>query len=52
MIAAVSTHSDLVERLLGMGSNIYLKSSNDFTALDWAKRFNKFETVELIESYQ
>jgi ankyrin repeat protein len=52
MAAAISGYLDTVEKLLSLGANIYLKSCNDLTALEWAKRFSKSEITELLECYQ
>lgn len=51
MIASAKGMIQIVERLLCFGANINLKSSNDYTALDWAKRFSKTEVIELLECY-
>ena len=52
MAAAISGHFNYVEKLLYLGANIYLKSCNGLTVLDWAKQFTKAEIVELLDCYQ
>lgn len=51
MIASTRGMLQVVEKLLYFGANIYLKSANDYTALDWAKRFCKTEVIEILENY-
>lgn len=51
MVAAVSDFSIAVEKLIQLGACLQTKSCNQFTALDWAKRFSKNEIVELLECY-
>ncbi len=52
MAATISGYLSVAEKLLYLGSNINLKSSNDLTCLDWAIRFSKSEIIELLECYQ
>ena len=52
MAATISGNLQVVEKLLALGANVYLKACNDLTALEWAKRFAKSEIIELLECYQ
>ena len=47
----LSGYTDVIEALLRLGANINIKSCNDLTSLEWAKRFTKNEVVELLESF-
>ena len=51
MISSARGMMQVVEKLLCFGASIYLKAANDFTALDWAKRFCKTEIIEIFENY-
>jgi ankyrin repeat protein len=51
MVAAGRGFSAVVDQLLALGANPSLKASNGWTALDWAKRFNQSEVVELLEAH-
>ncbi|XP_053330262.1 3'-5' RNA helicase YTHDC2 [Spea bombifrons] len=51
MVAAGRGFLSQVEQLISMGANVLSKSSNGWTALDWAKRFGQNEVVDLLESY-
>uniref|UniRef100_A0A8C3JW07 3'-5' RNA helicase YTHDC2 n=1 Tax=Calidris pygmaea TaxID=425635 RepID=A0A8C3JW07_9CHAR len=51
MIASGRGFLSQVEQLISMGASIHCKSSNGWTALDWAKRFGQTEVVDLLESY-
>ena len=46
-----SGYTDVIEALLKLGASINIKSCNDLTSLEWAKRFTKNEVVELLESF-
>ncbi|NXC69510.1 YTDC2 helicase, partial [Anhinga anhinga] len=50
MIASGRGFLSQVEQLISMGASIHCKSSNGWTALDWAKRFGQTEVVDLLES--
>ena len=52
MAASISGYIELVEKLLRLGANIFLKSCNEMCLIEWAKSFSKNEIVELVESYQ
>ncbi|XP_062334436.1 3'-5' RNA helicase YTHDC2 isoform X1 [Osmerus eperlanus] len=52
MVAASRGFISHVEQLLSMGASVNLKSSNGWTAQDWAKHFDQFEAVDLLESHQ
>ncbi|XP_009982820.1 PREDICTED: probable ATP-dependent RNA helicase YTHDC2 [Tauraco erythrolophus] len=51
MIASGRGFLSQVEQLISLGASIHCKSSNGWTALDWAKRFGQTEVVDLLESY-
>ncbi|XP_053341689.1 3'-5' RNA helicase YTHDC2 isoform X1 [Clarias gariepinus] len=51
MVAAGRGFISQMEQLLSMGANVKAKSSNGWTALDWAKHFNQTEAVDLLESH-
>ncbi|XP_061172936.1 3'-5' RNA helicase YTHDC2-like isoform X2 [Saccostrea echinata] len=51
MIAAARGFTAVVEHLLNFGANAKLKSSNDWTALDFAKKFNQEEVIEMLQAY-
>ncbi|KAF6203963.1 hypothetical protein GE061_002301, partial [Apolygus lucorum] len=51
MVAAARGSLDSVEQLLHLGANINLKASNDFRALDWAKKFSRTEISEALQAY-
>lgn len=51
MVAAGRGYLNTVEQLLNLGANINVRASNDWTALDWAKKMKHPEIVELLEAY-
>uniref|UniRef100_A0ABM0M6T0 Probable ATP-dependent RNA helicase YTHDC2-like n=1 Tax=Saccoglossus kowalevskii TaxID=10224 RepID=A0ABM0M6T0_SACKO len=51
MVAAGRGNMDNVEKLLNLGANVKVMSSNDWTAKDWAKAFNRTEIVDLLEAH-
>ncbi|XP_061480215.1 3'-5' RNA helicase YTHDC2 isoform X1 [Rhineura floridana] len=51
MVASGRGFLSQVEQLIGMGANVHIKSSNGWTALDWAKHFGQTEVADLLESY-
>lgn len=51
MVAAGRGCLNTTEHLLSLGANLKIRSSNDWTALDWAKKMNQNECAELIEAY-
>ncbi|XP_029921977.1 3'-5' RNA helicase YTHDC2 isoform X2 [Myripristis murdjan] len=51
MVAAGQGFLSQMEQLLNMGADISIKSSNGWTALDWAKHFQQMDAVDLLESY-
>ncbi|XP_015222321.2 3'-5' RNA helicase YTHDC2 isoform X1 [Lepisosteus oculatus] len=51
MVAAARGFVSHVEQLLSMGASVELRASNGWTALDWAKRFDQTEAIEVLESY-
>ncbi|XP_011312776.1 probable ATP-dependent RNA helicase YTHDC2 [Fopius arisanus] len=51
MVAAGRGCINTTEQLLNLGANINIRSSNEWTALDWAKKMNQIECAELIEAY-
>ncbi|KAK7115641.1 3'-5' RNA helicase YTHDC2-like [Littorina saxatilis] len=51
MVAAGRGFPAVAEQLLALGANPNLRSSNGWTALDWAKRFIQGDVVELLEAH-
>ena len=51
MVAAGRGLSNIVETLLSLGASLNLVASNGWTALDWARRFDQAEVIELIEAH-
>ena len=51
MVAAGRGFFATVEQLLNMGANVSALSSNDWTALDWARQFEQHDIVELLETH-
>ncbi|XP_071964049.1 3'-5' RNA helicase YTHDC2-like [Antedon mediterranea] len=51
MVAAGRGYCDAVERLLNLGANVNIRASNDMTAMDWAKKMNQPEAVDIIEAH-
>ncbi|XP_063151405.1 3'-5' RNA helicase YTHDC2 isoform X3 [Candoia aspera] len=51
MVASGRGFLNQVEQLISMGANVHIKSSNGWTALDWAKHFGQTEVIDLLESY-
>ena len=51
MIAAGRGHFQLVEQLLQLGANINVHASNEWTAIDWARKFERADIVELLEAH-
>jgi len=51
MVAAGRGFFGTVEQLLNMGANVSAVSSNDWTALDWARKFEQHDIVELLETH-
>ncbi|KAG8130831.1 hypothetical protein E2320_017417 [Naja naja] len=47
MVASGRGFLNQVEQLIGMGANVHIKSSNGWTALDWAKHFGQTEVIDL-----
>ena len=37
--------------LLHLGANMHMKASNEWTALDWARTFERSEICNLLESH-
>lgn len=50
MIAAGRGFLEIVEQLLTLGADPCLKSSNDWSALDWARKFEQDDIVALLEA--
>lgn len=40
-----------VEQLLHLGANVDIRASNDWTALDWARNFNRSDIIEILEAH-
>ena len=51
MIAAGRGFTDIVEQLLNMGADATKKASNEWTALDWAKKFQREEIIDMLEAH-
>ncbi|XP_014254890.1 probable ATP-dependent RNA helicase YTHDC2 isoform X2 [Cimex lectularius] len=51
MVAAARGSLETVEQLLCLGANVYVRSSNDYTALDWAKHLSRQEISDTLEAY-
>ena len=51
MIASGRGFPDIVQQLLSMGADPSMKATNDWTAIDWAKKFNQEEILALLESH-
>ena len=51
MIAAGRGFSNIVEQLLNLGASLHIRASNDWAALDWAKKFEWTEIIELLEAH-
>ncbi|NXG04246.1 YTDC2 helicase, partial [Sakesphorus luctuosus] len=51
MIASGRGFLSQVEQLFSMGASIHCRSSNGWTAVDWAKHFGQTEVADLLESY-
>ena len=51
MIAAGRGFTEVVEQLLNMGADAGIKASNDWTALDWAKKFQRDDIVDMLEAH-
>ena len=51
MVASISGQLKIVEQLLRLGANVFLKSCNELNSIEWAKRFSKNEIVEIFECY-
>ncbi|CAH1795870.1 unnamed protein product [Owenia fusiformis] len=51
MIAAGRGFFSIVEQLLNLGANSSIRASNDWMAVDWAKRFEHTEVVDLLEAH-
>lgn len=50
MLAAGRGNADVVEQLLVLGASIHIKSTNGWTAVDWANQFGHKEVAELLAS--
>ncbi|XP_008552870.1 3'-5' RNA helicase YTHDC2 isoform X2 [Microplitis demolitor] len=51
MVAAGRGSINTTEQLLNLGANLTIRASNEWTALDWARKMNQVECAELIEAY-
>ncbi|XP_055954066.1 3'-5' RNA helicase YTHDC2-like isoform X2 [Argiope bruennichi] len=52
MLAAGRGNIDVVEQLLVLGASIHIKSTNGWTAVDWAIQFGHKEIAELLTTNQ
>ena len=51
MIAAGRGFITVVEQLLNLGANVHIHASNEWTALDWARKFERTDIIELLEAH-
>ncbi len=51
MIAAGRGFTNVVEQLLNLGASVHIRASNDWTAVDWAKKFEWSDIIELLEAH-
>ncbi|ELT93867.1 hypothetical protein CAPTEDRAFT_210086 [Capitella teleta] len=51
MIAAGRGHVKVVEQLLQLGANVNHHASNEWTAFDWARRFQRTDILEILEAH-
>lgn len=51
MVAAGRGFLGVVEQLLDSGANVAIRSSNDWQAVDWARKYDQQDVVELIEAH-
>ena len=51
MIASGRGFTEVVAQLLNMGADAQLKASNDWTALDWAKKFDQEDIVNMLTAH-
>lgn len=51
MIAAARGFINVVEHLLNLGADASLRTSNNWTALDLAKKFQRNDILELLEAH-
>lgn len=52
MVAAARGNYDVTEQLLNLGANVNIRSSNEMTALEWAKKQGHIEVAELLQAYE
>ncbi|XP_074650448.1 3'-5' RNA helicase YTHDC2-like [Tubulanus polymorphus] len=51
MVAAGRGFYTIVEQLLSLGANVNIRARNDWTAMDWAKRMDRTDVLELLEAH-
>lgn len=51
MVAVSRGFVAVAEQLLNMGANFNVRSINEWTAMDYARKFNQEDTIELLEAY-
>ncbi len=51
MIAAGRGFTDIVKQLLNFGASVHIRASNDWTAIDWARKFERNDIIELLEAH-
>ncbi|XP_013779316.1 probable ATP-dependent RNA helicase YTHDC2 isoform X2 [Limulus polyphemus] len=51
MIASGRGNTSVVEELLNFGATITLRASNDWTAIDWAQKFEQKEVYDILMAY-
>ncbi|XP_033750300.1 LOW QUALITY PROTEIN: 3'-5' RNA helicase YTHDC2-like [Pecten maximus] len=50
MVTTARGLSEEVEQLLNLGANVNLHTPNGWTAIDWAKRFQRVDILEMLEA--
>ncbi|XP_021344120.1 probable ATP-dependent RNA helicase YTHDC2, partial [Mizuhopecten yessoensis] len=50
MVTTARGMNDEVEQLLNLGANVNLHLPNGWTAIDWAKRFERNDILEMLEA--
>ena len=52
MIASARGFFTVAEQLLNLGASVSVRAANDWTSLDWARKFDRHDVIELLEAYQ
>jgi len=51
MVACGRGYVSIVEQLLNLGASVNMRSSNEWTAMDWAQKFEQTDIIELLEAH-